>query len=186
LTGRKPTDRAKPLPPDLRPAKGNFARAVGALLPKVTAAAFERYGFHSAEIMTSWETIVGPDLARLTRPEAIKWPRGKARVIDANEESGGTGATLVVACNPAFALEISYRTSELIDRINRYFGYRAIAHVRVTQVPEAAAPAARPSASGAGGTLVEYIGGQGLEEALQQLGKRIEAAYAVHRADGLS
>jgi hypothetical protein len=34
--------------------------------------------------------------------------------------------------------------------------------------------------------LVEYIGGQGLEEALQQLGKRIETAYAVHRADGLS
>jgi hypothetical protein len=152
----------------------------------VTAAAFERYGFHSAEIMTSWETIVGADLARLTRPEAIKWPRGKARVIDANEESGGTGATLVVACNPAFALEISYRTSELIDRINRYFGYRAIAHVRVTQVPETVPPVAKHPAPGETRAFAGYTGGQGLEEALQQLGKRIEAAYAAHRADGLS
>ena len=186
MTDRKPTDRAKPLPPDLRPAKGNFARAVGALLPKVTAAAFERYGFHSAEIMTSWETIVGGDLARLTRPEAIKWPRGKARVTDANEESGGTSATLVVACNPAFALEISYRASELIDRINRYFGYRAIAQVRVTQVPETVSPAAKRPASGEARAFGEYIGGQGLDEALQQLGKRIEATYAAHRADRMS
>ena len=33
----------------------------------------------------------------------------------------------ILASNPAFALEVSYRTQEIIDRINRYFGYRAIA-----------------------------------------------------------
>jgi hypothetical protein len=105
-------------------------------VPKVTAAAFERYGFHSAEIMTSWETIIGSDLARMTRPEAIKWPRGsKARTNEADDGTPAAGATLVIACDPAFALEISYRTRDIVDRINRYFGYRAIAQLRIVQVP---------------------------------------------------
>src|SRR6185312_16768189 len=103
------------LPPDRRQGKGHFARAVGAFVPKVTAAAFERFGFHTAEIMTSWETIVGADLARMTRPEAIKWPRGsKARLPIDDDHARGSGATLVVACDPAFALEVSYRTREVI------------------------------------------------------------------------
>ena len=78
------------------------------------------------------------DFARMTRPEAIKWPRGsKARLPIDDDHARGSGATLVVACDPAFALEVSYRTREVIDRINRYFGYRAIAQLRVIQAPQA-------------------------------------------------
>jgi hypothetical protein len=142
VRSREPTAPARPLPPDRRPGKGHFARAVGAFVPKVTAAAFERYGFHSAEIMTSWETILGADLARMTRPEAIKWPRGsKARTNEADDGTPAAGATLIVACDPAFALEISYRTQDILDRINRYFGYRAIANLRIVQVPRTTEPA---------------------------------------------
>ncbi len=80
MRGRQPTAAARPLPSDTRTGKGYFARSVGAYIPKVVAAAFEKFGFHTAEIMTSWETIVGADLGRMTRPESIKWPRGaKAR-----------------------------------------------------------------------------------------------------------
>ena len=145
VRSREPTAPARPLPPDRRPGKGHFARAVGAFVPKVTAAAFERYGFHSAEIMTSWETILGADLARMTRPEAIKWPRGsKARANEAGDGTPAAGATLIVACDPAFALEISYRTQDILDRINRYFGYRAIANLRLVQVPRTTEPAGAP------------------------------------------
>lgn len=148
VRSREPTAPARPLPPDRRPGKGHFARAVGAFVPKMTAAAFERYGFHSAEIMTSWETIVGADLARLTRPEAIKWPRGsKARTNEADEGAPAAGATLIIACDPAFALEISYRTQDILDRINRYFGYRAIANLRILQVPQTTEPAGAATAS---------------------------------------
>lgn len=125
----------RPLPPDVRSVKGQFARAVGSFVSKVTSAAFEKYGFHSAEIMSSWETIVGADLARLTRPETIKWPRGARSPVDAEEAGPSAGATLIVACDPAFALEVSYRHKEIIDRINRYFGYRAISQLKVHQAP---------------------------------------------------
>lgn len=139
MRGRQPTAAARPLPSDTRTGKGYFARSVGAYIPKVVAAAFEKFGFHTAEIMTSWETIVGIDLGRMTRPESIKWPRG-AKSRTGGDEDGGraAGATLIVACDPAFALEVSYRTQDIVDRINRYFGYRAIAQLRVLQAPQTA------------------------------------------------
>lgn len=137
MKSQQPTAVARLLPADARTGRGYFARAVGSFVPKVVAAAFEKFGFHTAEIMTSWETIAGADLARMTRPEAIKWPRGtKARPAVDDEGARGSGATLVIACDPAFALEVSYRTREIIDRINRYFGYRAIAQLRVVQTPK--------------------------------------------------
>jgi hypothetical protein len=140
MNGKQPTAVARSLPVDKRTSKGYFARSVGAYVPKVVAAAFEKYGFHTAEIMTSWETIVGADLARLTRPEAIKWPRGaKGRVVS-DDDARTAGATLILASNPAFALEVSYRTQEIVDRINRYFGYRAIAQLRIVQTPNAETP----------------------------------------------
>jgi hypothetical protein len=130
------------LPPDVRSnSKGQFAKAVGAFVPKVTATVFEKFGFHSAEIMSSWETIVGADLARLTRPETIKWPRGARSQIGPEEGGRSAGATLIIATDPAFALEVSYRHQEIIDRINRYFGYRAIGQLKVHQVPRAELPA---------------------------------------------
>lgn len=134
----------RPLPPDVRSVKGQFARAVGSFVPKVTSAAFEKYGFHSAEIMSSWETIVGADVARLTRPETIKWPRGARAPVDADDPGQSAGATLIVACDPAFALEVSYRHKEIIDRINRYFGYRAIGQLKVHQVPRAESATTAP------------------------------------------
>jgi len=141
MNGKQPTAVARSLPADKRTSKGYFARSVGAYVPKVVAAAFEKYGFHTAEIMTSWETIVGADLARLTRPESIKWPRGAKGRVASDGEAQTAGATLVLASNPAFALEVSYRTQEIIDRINRYFGYRAIAQLRIVQTPNADTPA---------------------------------------------
>jgi hypothetical protein len=136
MKDQQPTAGMRTLPADHRPSRGYFARAVGAFVPEVVAASFEKFGFHTAEIMTSWETIVGADLAHITRPKTIKWPRGvNGRTAD--DEDGRTGgATLVVACDPAFALEVSYRTGDIIDRINRYFGYRAIAQLRVAQSPD--------------------------------------------------
>ena len=140
MNGKQPTAVARSLPVDKRTSKAYFARSVGAYVPKVVAAAFEKYGFHTAEIMTSWETIVGADLARLTRPEAIKWPRGAKGRAGSDDDARAAGATLILASNPAFALEVSYRTQEIVDRINRYFGYRAIAQLRVVQTPNAETP----------------------------------------------
>ena len=124
------------LPPDKRPARGVFAKAVGSFVPKLAAKAFERYGFHSAEIMTAWPRVVGAEIAGFTAPERIKWPRGPAGSSGGEDGTGNAGgATLVIRVEPARALDVEYRSAEIIDRINRYFGYRAIAVLRLVQAP---------------------------------------------------
>lgn len=141
---RTPNDRfaAHPLPPDQRKtSKGVFARAVGSFVPKLAGKAFEKYGFHSAEIMTAWPRVIGAEIAGFTAPERIKWPRGSGDV-DGTGASGG--ATLVLRVEPARALDVEYRSAEIIDRINRYFGYRAVAALRLVQAPLLNA-AARPA-----------------------------------------
>lgn len=130
LTGKRDL-RAKPLPPDTRPARGFAARAIGSLVPKLTAQAFSRYGFHSAEILAAWPRIAGAELAAITAPERIRWPRGDTAV----DEPAGSAATLVLRTEPAHALDVEYRAPEIIDRINRYFGYRAVAELKIVQAP---------------------------------------------------
>jgi hypothetical protein len=167
----------RPMPPDRRPAKGVFARAVGSFVPKLAAKSFERYGFHSAEIMTAWPRVVGAEIAGFTSPERIKWPRGTA---DADGTGASGGATLVLRVEPARALDVEYRSAEIVDRINRYFGYRAIATVRLVQAPllnrqDGQAPSPRPHAAA---TDVAPISGgldDGLTSALAALWSSVTA-----------
>ncbi len=127
----------RPLPPDRRvSSRGVFARAVGSFVPKLAGKAFEKYGFHSAEIMTAWPRVVGAELAKFTAPERIKWPRGPANADGTGvHDSTLGGATLVIRVEPARALDVEYRSAEIVDRINRYFGYRAIGALKLVQAP---------------------------------------------------
>ena len=43
---------------------------------EITKAAFARYGFAQADVVANWEAIVGPELAAVSAPERIRWPRG--------------------------------------------------------------------------------------------------------------
>jgi hypothetical protein len=101
-------------------------------VPKLAAKSFEKYGFHSAEIMTAWPRVAGAEIAGFTAPERIKWPRGAA---DPDGTGATGGATLVLRVEPARALDVEYRSAEIIDRINRYFGYRAVASLKLIQAP---------------------------------------------------
>ena len=123
-----------------------FAKAVGSFVPRLTQKAFEKYGFSAATLLTDWAQIVGAELARVTAPERLKWPRG-AGVHAENEEGseGRPGATLALRVDPIRALDVEYQRRQIIERINAYFGYRAVAELRLLQAPLASfeAPATR-------------------------------------------
>ncbi len=148
LTGNDPLAK-RPLPPDRRTKGGSFARAVGSFVPKVAGKAFEKFGFHTAEIMTQWPRIAGAEIAQWTMPERIRWPRipagANGRVAE-DEAQNRPGGTLVLRVEPARALDIEYRSAEIIDRVNRYFGYRAVETLKLIQAP-LAAPARTADAS---------------------------------------
>jgi hypothetical protein len=112
------------------------ARTVGSFVPKLTRKAFEKYGFSAAALLTDWAVIVGKDLASYTAPERLKWPRGVGVRDDIESgDEGRPGATLVLRVDPARALDVEYKGRQLIERINGYFGYRAIAEMRILQAP---------------------------------------------------
>ena len=126
-----------------------YAKAVGSFVPKLTQKAFEKYGFSAATLLTDWAQIAGADVAGYTVPERLKWPRGAGAYAEVEEGSEGRpGATLVLRVDPARALDVEYKGRQIIERINAYFGYRAVAALRLIQAPvEAATPreAARPA-----------------------------------------
>ena len=67
------------------------------------------------------------ELARGCQPDQLRFPRGKDGDLD---RSGGT---LTLRCLGAMALELQHQTPMLLERINSYFGYRAVAQLRLVQ-----------------------------------------------------
>ncbi|MGH1417820.1 MAG: DUF721 domain-containing protein [Hyphomicrobiaceae bacterium] len=132
---RSPVGRPKPGKQRF-PSGYNRARRVGSFVPKLTKKAFEKYGFSAASLLTDWPNIVGQDLAQYTIPDRLKWPRQVDAYGDLEEGGAGRpGATLMLRVDPARALDIQYEATQLIDRINAYFGYSAIAEIRILQAP---------------------------------------------------
>lgn len=120
--------------------RGGPARAISDLMPEVGRTAFRRFGFVQSSVVTRWPEIVGPRHARVCTPESIRFPPG--------EKSDGILQLVVV---PSHAPIISHVIPEIIDRVNRFFGYKAVAKVKIRQgevkQPKAAdsAPKAPPS-----------------------------------------
>jgi hypothetical protein len=129
-----------------QPARQLSAKGVGAFLPRLTRAAFERYGFSAATLLTDWDAIVGSELAGCSAPERLKWPRNAEVWREPEAQAQGRpGATLVLRVDPAHALDVQYGAAQLLERVNRYFGYRAVADLRLVQGPVGQPAAAHPS-----------------------------------------
>jgi hypothetical protein len=142
--------RASPLPPDRRARTPASLKAAGSFVPKIAAKVYERFGFHSAEILTQWPRVVGDEIAAMTSPARIKWPRSDGEPSQ-NGARPNAGAVLVLSVPPSRALDVEYRIGEIRDRINRYFGYAAVSSIKVWQSPDwqaqrAAAPLDQPQA----------------------------------------
>ncbi len=111
------------------------ARAVGSFVPRLTRKAMEKFGFSTAALLTDWAGIVGDELARHTRPQKLKWPKGVEAYAETPADARGRpGAMLLLQVDGTRALEVEYRKRQIADRINAYFGYRAVAEIRLEQV----------------------------------------------------
>ncbi|MES2755100.1 MAG: DUF721 domain-containing protein, partial [Pseudomonadota bacterium] len=103
--------RVSPIPP-APAARGGRARAVSELLPDVGRAAFRRFGFVQSSIVSRWAEIVGPRYAAVSTPESIRFPVG-ARA----------NGTLTLTVGGAHSVTIQHVIPEIVERVNRFFGY---------------------------------------------------------------
>ena len=102
--------------------RGGPAKPVAELVPQIGRAAFRRFGFVQSSVVTRWPEIVGERHAQVCMPEAIRFPPG--------EKSGGILQLVVL---PAHAPLIQHVIPEIIERVNRFFGYSAVAKVKLRQ-----------------------------------------------------
>ena len=152
--------------------RGGPARAIADLMPEIGRTAFRRFGFVQSSVVTRWPEIVGARHARVCIPEAIRFPMG--------EKSDGT---LQLVVTPAHAPLIQHVIPEIIERVNRFFGYNAVSKVKLRQglvkpLPEqktTAPPSIRPIPLELGESLRE-IGDPELREVLESLARNLDAA----------
>lgn len=98
--------------------------------------AFEERGFAVGEILRDWPEIVGRDMAAFTAPERVNWPRRPAEDAEAPPRGRRPdGATLVIRVDGPRAIEAQHRSDVILERINTYFGWRAVASLRFLQAP---------------------------------------------------
>lgn len=110
--------------------RGTGVRQIADLMPDIGRTAFRRFGFVQSSVVTRWPEIVGERHARVCCPESIRFPPG--------EKSGGILQLVVV---PAHAPIITHVIPEIIERVNRFFGYNAVARVKLRQGEVKAPPA---------------------------------------------
>ena len=94
------------------------------LVRRVANPAFRRQGFANAEMVARWPVIAGALLARFTLPERVSFPVGES-----------ADGTLYIRAEGAFALELQHLAPMVIDRLNTYYGYPAIARLVIRQGP---------------------------------------------------
>ena len=114
------------------------ARLLADLVGPCLVAAFKRHGFASTEIVTHWEDIVGSEIAAHAEPIKITWPR------QADQTEAPEPATLVLRCQGPAAIEIQHQAAVIIERINRFLGWRAIGRIALRQAPLARRDKPRP------------------------------------------
>jgi hypothetical protein len=79
-------------------------------------------------------------------PDKVVWPqrRNDAEPSSPQKTHRVEGAVLVLRVEGPRAIEVQHRSGQILERVNRYFGYRAVAEMRILQAP-VARRAARPT-----------------------------------------
>lgn len=112
---KKPPVRAYERP------RGGEARAIADLVPEIGRAAFRKFGFIQSSVVSRWREIVGDRLADVTQPAMIRFPAGAK-----------AGGTLHLTISGAHAPMLQHVAPDIIAAVNRFFGYAAVAHIRMT------------------------------------------------------
>jgi hypothetical protein len=143
------------------------------LVGKTIADAFARQGFATTGLITHWPEIVGAEVAAHAEPMRMQWPRPV-------HEDDPEPATLVLRVEGPVALEIQHLSGVIIERVNRFFGWRAVGRIAIRQAPLARREVRRapappdPALVALLAASMPEIADDGLRQALARLGAAVK------------
>lgn len=147
-------------------------RAVGRELPRIAGRALGKRGLGEAQLLAEWRAVVGEELAAETLPMKLSFVQG-----------GRKNGVLKLRVTSAAALAVQHREPQILERINSFFGYGAVARLALVQGPlpergQARRRAPRPLTEAETASLtrrISQVSDPGLKSALERLGAAILA-----------
>lgn len=162
-----------PRPPDDAASRKGRMQALAAALPRIAGKALGKRGLAEGGLVADWSAIVGPALAQSCLPVKLAFAGRDRRE-----------GTLHLRVAGAIALELQHLEPQLIERINGYVGYRAVARLKLERGPlprparaprlaEPEMPALAPDEEAAIGDAVAPVTDDALRESLARLGRAL-------------
>lgn len=153
-------------------------RPLAAVVPGIAGKVLGKRGLAFATLITDWDALVGPLLGAHTLPEKLSFPGGKRE-----------HATLTIRVAGGFSLEVQHSAPQIIERINRFFGYTAIARLKLVHGP---LPRSLPlpqrtrtlnaAENAAVAAAVAPVADEAIRAALARFGTALQARPAPHPA----
>ena len=165
--------RVPPRTPDVQ--RRNGPRQVAELLPDIGRAAFKKFGFVQSSIVSRWSEIVGERWAKVSVPESLRFPIGKKQ-----------DGTLTLTVTGAHAVMMQHILPEIVDRVNLFFGYGAVArvvirHGEIAARPERRAPPSLKAVPLELGASLRTIADPELKAVLESLAAGVAATHGPPR-----
>ncbi len=80
-------------------------------------------GMAEIDLIANWKNIAGEEMAQHSLPQKIEFKQG----------CKNNGVLYLLVAGGAYALEIQHKTSILLEKINTFFGYQAVAKIKIIQ-----------------------------------------------------
>ncbi|MCK5931181.1 MAG: DUF721 domain-containing protein [Fulvimarina manganoxydans] len=162
------------------------ARPLADIASKVMDPVLRRKAGMTADLLAAWPEIAGLRLGDASRPIKLAWPPARG---NPGEENAFEPATLIVACEGPAALRLQHQAGELVSRVNRFYGYAAVARLKIVQGTVREAPINRRvsirALSATDRESIEAMTGHIEDEGLRETLKAFaEATLSRKRRDG--
>lgn len=147
-------------------------RKISSAIDKVARQAVGKDWTLFAALLDHWQEIVGTEYARLTTPVKITFP---VKPMEARRNGG----TLTIRLPKGLAMEFTFKSEQIRERITNYFGYEAISRIMLepaynkAPAQEAPAPLADPEALAEIHEAAQEIENDELREALAAFGESV-------------
>lgn len=100
---------------------------IGMALEQAAKPVHSRYGGMRTRLLMDWDKIVGKTLARSSRPARL--------VFKAGERT--EGLLYIDIYHSSLATQMLFMQPVILERIATYFGYKAVANIKIQQKPAA-------------------------------------------------